>query len=77
LLGDTAIKIGAWSAAIGIGLYTGILPEQLALAAKALGLTKVLAELGEGILKQLRPESEIKRADMYFLWKVRQRTDKL
>lgn len=72
LLGDTAIKIGAWSASIGIGLYTGILPEQLALAAKALGLTKVLAELGEGILMNLRPESEIKGADMYFLWKVRQ-----
>ena len=72
LLRDTAIKVGVWSAAIGIGLYTGIVPEGLAIAAKALGLTKVMADLGEAVLKKLRPESEIKGADMYFLWKVRQ-----
>ena len=72
LLRDTAIKVGAWSAAIAIGLYTGVVPEQLALAAKALGLTKVMADLGESVLKKLRPESEIKGAEMYFLWKVRQ-----
>ena len=73
LVRDTAIKVGAWSAAIGIGLYTGIVPEELALAEKALGLTKVMADLAEGMLKKLRPESKIKGADMYFLWKVRQR----
>lgn len=72
LLRDTSIKIGAWTAAIGIGLYTGIVPSELVLAAKALGLTKIVADLSEGILKNSRPDSEIKGADMYFLWKVRQ-----
>ena len=75
LLRDTVVKVGAWGAAIGIGLYTGIVPAELALAAKALGLTKIVADLGEGILKKIRPELEIKGADMYFLWKVRQRLE--
>jgi len=76
LFRDTAIKVGVWSAAIGIGLYTGIVPEQLALAAKALGLMKVFADIGEGVLKKLWPELEIKGANMYFLWKVRKRADR-
>jgi len=72
LFRDTAIEVGAWSAAIGFGLYTGIVPAALVPAASALGLTKVVADLGKGILKKIRPESEIKNTDMYFLWKVRQ-----
>lgn len=72
LFRDTAIEVGAWSAAIGFGLYTGIVPAALVPAASALGLTKVVADLGKGILKRIRPESEIKDADMYFIWKVRQ-----
>ncbi len=62
LLRDTAIEVGAWSAAIGFGLYTGIVP-----VASALGLTKIVADLGKGILKKIRPESEIKNTDIYFL----------
>ncbi len=72
LFRDAVFEVGAWSAAIGIGLYSGIVPEALAPAAKAIGLTKVLAEFGKGILNKSHPESEIKDADMYFLWKVRQ-----
>jgi hypothetical protein len=72
LFRDTAFEVFGWSAAIGIGLYTGIVPDALAPAAKALGFTKVLAELFKGILNKSHPESEIKDADMYFLWKVQQ-----
>lgn len=72
LFRNTAIEVGAWSAAIGFGLYAGIVPAALVPAASALGLTKVVADLGKGILKRIRPELEIKNTDMYFLWKVRQ-----
>jgi hypothetical protein len=72
LLRDTTIEVVAWSAAIGFGLYTGIIPAALAPAASALGLTKIVADLGKGFLKKIRPELEIKNASMYFLWKVHQ-----
>ena len=48
-LKDVGRSIAGWSAAISFGMYTGLLPEQLLLAAKALGLTKVLADIGAAI----------------------------
>lgn len=65
-------KATVWVGAITFGLFSGLLPPGLAAAAKILGLTKVVADLGESIL-QARPDEEpIRNEDMYFLWKVRQ-----
>ena len=46
ILKDAGRSIVSWSAAISFGMYAGLLPEQLLLAAKALGLTKALADIG-------------------------------
>jgi hypothetical protein len=72
VLKDVGRSIGGWSAAISFGIYTGLLPEQLLLAAKALGLTKVLADIGGAAGKLLSPEDAIRKEHLYFLWKVRQ-----
>ena len=65
-------KVFAWVGAITFGLFSGLLPSSLEAAAKALGLTKVLAELGESALQTGGNEDVIRNDDMYFLWKVRQ-----
>jgi len=76
VLKGTAFKAIAWTGAIVFGLYTGILPDRLAGAAKALGLTKVLADIAEGALTRLNPERTIQCDGMYFLWKVKQHVSK-
>jgi len=68
---DTARSVGGWSAAISFGMYTGLLPAQLLLAAKALGLTKVLADIGGAAGKLISREDAIQKEDLFFLWKVR------
>jgi hypothetical protein len=72
ILKDVGRSIAGWSAAISFGMYTGLLPEQLLLAAKALGLTKVLADIGAAIGRLASPEDVIRKENLFFLWKVRQ-----
>lgn len=72
LLKDLGRSMGGWVAAISFGMYTGLLPDQLALAAKALGLVKVLADGVGTAVKAASAEDTIRKDDLYFLWKVRQ-----
>lgn len=65
-------KVFAWVGAITFGLFSGLVPSSLEAAAKVLGLTKVLADLGESALQARGNENVIRNEDMYFLWKVRQ-----
>jgi len=76
LVKTSATKILAWTGAITFGLYTGFLPTELAGLAKALGLTKVLAELTENLMSQRKIEKVIQNEDLYFLWKVKREVDK-
>ncbi len=76
LVKTSATKILAWTGAITFGLYTGFLPTELAGLAKALGLTKVLAEITENLMSQRKIEKVIQNEDLYFLWKVRREVDK-
>jgi hypothetical protein len=71
ILKDVGRSLVGWSAAISFGMYTGLLPEQLLLAAKALGLTKVIADIGAAIGKLTSPEDVIRKENLFFLWKVR------
>jgi hypothetical protein len=73
---ETARSIGGWSAAITFGMYSGLLPAQLLLAAKALGLTKVVADIGITAGKLISAEDSIKKEELFFLWKVRQLAQK-
>lgn len=71
LIKKTTAQIAGWTAAISVGLYAGLLPSGIAAAAAALGLTKVIADLGQELLAKRDVEEEIRQEEMYFLWKVR------
>ncbi len=71
LIKQSANSIVGWSAAISFGMYTGLLPPQLALAAKAIGLTKVLGDIGGKMGKLFSTDDAIQKDDLFFLWKVR------
>ena len=64
-------KVSIWVGAITFGLFSGLIPSGLAAAAKVLGLTKVVSDLGESVLQARVDEDTIRNEDMYFLWKVR------
>lgn len=76
LVKTSATKILAWTGVITFGIYTGFLPTELAGLAKALGLTKVLAELTENLMSQRNIEKVIQNEDLYFLWKVKREANK-
>jgi hypothetical protein len=72
LLKGSAAKVVAWAGAISFGLYAGFLPKELAQAAAALGLTKILAELGSPVVRSAFARDSLATNDMYFLWRVRE-----
>jgi hypothetical protein len=64
-----------WAAAITAGFYFGFVESSLIAAAKALGLTKVAADLAAGMMAS-SGEDSIRNENMYFLWKVRHRAER-
>jgi hypothetical protein len=64
-----------WAAAISIGFYFGFVESSLIAAAKALGLTKVAADLTAGLL-ETKGQDVIRDENMYFLWKVYHRAQR-
>ena len=64
-------KAIAWTAAISFGMYAGFVPTTLIAAAGALGLTKILADLIQGLPSPGDVIDSIRTDEMYFLWKVR------
>jgi hypothetical protein len=59
-----------WAAAISAGFYFGFVESSLIAAARALGFTKVAADLASGLIAS-SGEDSIRNENMYFLWKVR------
>jgi hypothetical protein len=72
LLKELGRSVIVWAGAITFGIYTGLLPAELLGAAKALGLTKILADIGQTAAKLASTRDAIKKEDHYFLWRVRQ-----
>jgi hypothetical protein len=70
LVRKTIAKGAAWTGAITFGMYSGIVPNELIAAAKALGLIQIVAEIGEQLLDAGNVPQEVKSNDFYFLWKV-------
>src|SRR5439155_5879370 len=60
ILKDAGRSIAGWAAAISFGIYAGFVPDQLLLAAKALGLTKVLADIASAVGRLTSPEEAIR-----------------
>lgn len=76
MIKDTRRTALGWTAAISFGLYTGFLPQGLAAAAAALGLTNVASDLLTDAMKKSDTEEAIRGSDMYFLWKVKKESEK-
>ena len=76
LLKGTAPRVIAWAGAISFGCYTGFVPSDLVQAATVLGLTQVLVELGAPVLNSRSKREDLAGNDMYFLWRVRELSDK-
>jgi hypothetical protein len=76
LVKDAGRKTAGWVGAIAFGQLTGLLPASLAVTAKALGLTKVIADLTADTLKPVDKTSPIRADSMFFLWQVKQLSKK-
>ena len=61
LLKDLGRSVGVWAGAITFGIYTGLLPAELLGAATVLGLTKILADIGQTAVKLASPRNAIKK----------------
>ena len=57
-------------AALGVGLYTGMVPAELIPAAKALGLGKVAFDTASSTTKLADTKKDIRQEDFYYLWRV-------
>ncbi|MGA2468275.1 MAG: hypothetical protein ABSH06_28515 [Thermodesulfobacteriota bacterium] len=72
LLKEESRRILSWVGAISFGIYAGFVPSDLVMAAKALGLTKVVAEIVGSAMKLGEIDGDIRKEEVYFLWKVRE-----
>lgn len=76
LVKSTAKKAAAWAGAITFGMYAGVVPSDYVAAASALGLTQVVADLATGLAGSGEAKEQMRSEDMYFLWRVREKTKK-
>jgi hypothetical protein len=72
LLKEESRRILSWVGAISFGIYAGFVPSDLVMAAKALGLTKVVAELVGSGMKLGEIDGDVRKEEVYFLWRVRE-----
>ena len=62
-----SVGIGA---VLGVGAYTGLLTGDLSVAAKALGLGKIVYDGVTSSVEGIDALKERKQADYYFLWRM-------
>ena len=68
----TAVRSAiGWGAALTFGLYTGIVPVELAAAVKSLGLTKVVADVISNAGSIRDAAKSIRQENFYFLWRAK------
>jgi hypothetical protein len=63
-------------AAIGFGLYTGLIPAELRIAAEALGITKIVSDAVGKIVEKSDIRATVRPEQFYYLWKVQQASRK-
>jgi hypothetical protein len=71
LVKDAGSKALAWSAALGVGLASGLVPQGLAAAAQAIGAAKVLADITQSAIQSSRVSQDVRNDKAYFLWRVK------
>lgn len=74
LVRKAAKSIIAITGAISFGIYTGLIPTDMAELAKVVGLSKIAADILEKSLPFGDAVSTIKNDDLYFLWKVKRKS---
>jgi hypothetical protein len=60
-----------WGAALTFGLYSGLLPAELAEAAKLLGATGIVKELVAQLANLQGADTAVRQESYYFLWRAR------
>jgi hypothetical protein len=75
LIRKASKSVIAVTSAISFGIYTGLIPTEIAELAKVVGLTKIVADIVEKALPLGEAVSTIKNDDLYFLWKVKKKAD--
>ncbi|MBD3341167.1 MAG: hypothetical protein GF353_18825 [Candidatus Lokiarchaeota archaeon] len=61
----------SYTAGITFGFLTGLLPKDMAVAAKALGITKIISDLTNDALSAKDATKDIQASPMYFLWEIK------
>lgn len=69
------IVMSGIGAALGVGAFTGMLSGDLAVAAKALGLGKIVYDGVTSTMERMDVEREIKQENFYYLWKMKKAAD--
>jgi hypothetical protein len=69
------LKVAAASVVVGLGLYSGILPSQLADLCKTIGGFSVAKDLAETFGAIERNPKEIRNHNLYFLLRLQQRSE--
>ena len=69
------LKVAAASVVVGLGLYSGILPSQLADLCKTIGGFSVAKDLAETFGAIERNPKEIRNHNLYFLLRLKQRSE--
>ena len=64
-----------WGSTISIGIFSNLLPLNLAAIAGAMGGISTIKNLGENILKLGQTEHIARENDYYFLWKLNQKAN--
>jgi hypothetical protein len=70
------LKVAATSVVIGVGIYSGILPSQLADLCKAIGGFSVAKDLAETLGAIERNPGEIRNHNLYFLLRLKQESQR-
>jgi hypothetical protein len=71
LVGQASRTILAVAGVISFGLYTGLIPSELAEMAKLIGITKVGTDILEKVFRLGGAKQTIQNDSLYFLWRVK------
>jgi len=68
------VKVLATTAAVGLGIYSGILPAQMVEICKAIGGVKLAADLAETLISTEKHHATVRSDNLYFLLRIKEET---
>jgi hypothetical protein len=73
LIKNTYRPIMGWAGAISLGLYSGLIPTQIAGLASAIGFTQAASNIIQNVLALRDKQKQVRADDLYFLWRVKEK----